>query len=127
MLDYPCPECTTSVITALSMFKKHFPDYRVLDIEYVVMLLVFFSSITNLIAFLVARSKVLLSSSTRLKDLMEAGLGRGAFASPTLCISRLKVFRSSVRLMRTVHMRARLVSTSWANRGRMVAGEKASR
>lgn len=33
MTEYCYPECTTSVITALAIFRKHFPDYRAADIE----------------------------------------------------------------------------------------------
>ena len=33
MIEYCYPECTTSVITSLSIFRKHFPDYRAHDIE----------------------------------------------------------------------------------------------
>jgi len=33
MIEYCYPECTTSVITALSIFRKHYPDYRSADIE----------------------------------------------------------------------------------------------
>nr|UPX76572.1 putative oxidosequalene clavarinone cyclase 804 [Hypholoma fasciculare] len=33
MTEYCYPECTTSVITALAIFRKHFPDYRTADIE----------------------------------------------------------------------------------------------
>lgn len=33
MVEYSYPECTTSVVTALSLFKKHQPDYRREDIE----------------------------------------------------------------------------------------------
>ncbi|KAF8801318.1 terpene synthase [Phlegmacium glaucopus] len=33
MIEYCYPECTTSVITALSIFRKHFPDYRARDID----------------------------------------------------------------------------------------------
>lgn len=35
MIEYCYPECTTSVITALAIFRKHYPDYRSADIEYV--------------------------------------------------------------------------------------------
>ncbi|KAF7309636.1 Terpene cyclase/mutase family member [Mycena indigotica] len=35
MIEYNYPECTTSVITSLSIFRQHYPDYRVADIEYV--------------------------------------------------------------------------------------------
>lgn len=35
MIEYNYPECTTSVITALSIFRRHYPDYRTADIEYV--------------------------------------------------------------------------------------------
>ncbi len=35
MIEHSYPECTTSVITALSIFKKHYPDYRHKDIAYV--------------------------------------------------------------------------------------------
>ncbi|KAI9844859.1 MAG: Lanosterol synthase (Oxidosqualene--lanosterol cyclase) [Thelocarpon superellum] len=28
MVEYDYPECTTAVVTALSLFSKHFPDYR---------------------------------------------------------------------------------------------------
>jgi lanosterol synthase len=34
MIEYAYPECTTSVITALAIFRKHFPEYRAADIEY---------------------------------------------------------------------------------------------
>lgn len=33
MIEYDYPECTTSVITALSIFRKHDPRYRTADIE----------------------------------------------------------------------------------------------
>lgn len=33
MTEYAYPECTTSVITALSIFKKHYPKYRAQEIE----------------------------------------------------------------------------------------------
>ncbi|KAH9479645.1 Lanosterol synthase [Psilocybe cubensis] len=33
MIEYNYPECTTSVITALAIFRKHFPDYRKDDIQ----------------------------------------------------------------------------------------------
>ncbi|KAJ7035653.1 terpenoid cyclases/protein prenyltransferase alpha-alpha toroid [Mycena alexandri] len=33
MIEYCYPECTTSVITSLSIFRKHYPEYRVADIE----------------------------------------------------------------------------------------------
>ncbi|KIM82936.1 hypothetical protein PILCRDRAFT_819733 [Piloderma croceum F 1598] len=33
MIEYAYPECTTSVITALAIFRKHFPDYKAADIE----------------------------------------------------------------------------------------------
>ncbi|KAJ7880320.1 terpenoid cyclases/protein prenyltransferase alpha-alpha toroid [Mycena olivaceomarginata] len=32
MIEYCYPECTTSVITSLSIFRKHYPDYRAADI-----------------------------------------------------------------------------------------------
>ena len=35
MVEYEYPECTTSVITSLSIFRKHYPHYRSPDIEYV--------------------------------------------------------------------------------------------
>jgi hypothetical protein len=35
MIEYSYPECTTSVVTALSIFKRHYPKYRRDDIEYV--------------------------------------------------------------------------------------------
>jgi hypothetical protein len=35
MIEYSYPECTTSVLTALSIFKRHYPDYRRDDIECV--------------------------------------------------------------------------------------------
>ena len=40
MIEYEYPECTTSVITSLAIFRKHYPDYRAEDIEYVVQLAV---------------------------------------------------------------------------------------
>lgn len=33
MIEYPYPECTTSVITSLAIFRKIYPDYRSNDIE----------------------------------------------------------------------------------------------
>ncbi|KII85825.1 hypothetical protein PLICRDRAFT_44240 [Plicaturopsis crispa FD-325 SS-3] len=33
MVEYCYPECTTSVITSLSVFRKHYPGYRAADIE----------------------------------------------------------------------------------------------
>lgn len=33
MTEYCYPECTTSVITSLSMFRKHYPHYRANDID----------------------------------------------------------------------------------------------
>lgn len=35
MIDYNYAECTTSVITSLSIFRKHYPHYRASEIEYV--------------------------------------------------------------------------------------------
>ena len=35
MIEYSYPECTTSSITALALFRKVYPDYRTADIEYV--------------------------------------------------------------------------------------------
>ena len=33
MIEYCYPECTTSVITSLAIFRKHYPHYRAHDIE----------------------------------------------------------------------------------------------
>ncbi|KAL2067543.1 hypothetical protein VTL71DRAFT_1968 [Oculimacula yallundae] len=33
MIEYDYPECTTAVVTALSLFTKHYPDYRTADIK----------------------------------------------------------------------------------------------
>ncbi|KAB5531448.1 terpenoid cyclases/protein prenyltransferase alpha-alpha toroid [Coniochaeta sp. 2T2.1] len=33
MVEYEYPECTTAVVTALSLFHKHWPDYRAKDIQ----------------------------------------------------------------------------------------------
>ncbi|KAK3374224.1 terpenoid cyclases/protein prenyltransferase alpha-alpha toroid [Lasiosphaeria ovina] len=33
MVEYEYPECTTAVVTALSLFSKHWPDYRSKDIR----------------------------------------------------------------------------------------------
>ena len=35
MTEYNYPECTTSVITALSIFRRHYPTYRKADIQCV--------------------------------------------------------------------------------------------
>jgi lanosterol synthase len=35
MIEYDYPECTTSVITALAIFRKRDPNYRKDEIEYV--------------------------------------------------------------------------------------------
>ncbi|KAF7798580.1 hypothetical protein EIP86_009802 [Pleurotus ostreatoroseus] len=40
MIEHSYPECTTSVITALSIFRKHYPTYRTADISRVVRLAV---------------------------------------------------------------------------------------
>jgi len=36
MIEYEYPECTTSVITSFAIFRKHYPNYRAEDIEYVI-------------------------------------------------------------------------------------------
>ncbi|KAL4892017.1 terpenoid cyclases/protein prenyltransferase alpha-alpha toroid [Aspergillus ambiguus] len=36
MVEYSYPECTTAVVTALSLFRRYFPTYRAGDIECVV-------------------------------------------------------------------------------------------
>lgn len=33
MVEYDYPECTTAVVTALTLFSKHFPDYRAAEIK----------------------------------------------------------------------------------------------
>jgi lanosterol synthase len=33
MIEYDYPECTTAVVTALSLFSKYYPDYRTADIK----------------------------------------------------------------------------------------------
>ncbi|KAJ5088546.1 terpene synthase [Penicillium angulare] len=33
MVEYSYPECTTAVVTALSLFRRHFPTYRSIEIE----------------------------------------------------------------------------------------------
>ncbi|KAI9828342.1 MAG: Lanosterol synthase (Oxidosqualene--lanosterol cyclase) [Thelocarpon impressellum] len=35
MVEYDYPECTTAVVTALSLFSEHYPDYRTQDIATV--------------------------------------------------------------------------------------------
>jgi hypothetical protein len=35
MTEYTYPECTTSVITGLSVFREYYPEYRQRDVEYV--------------------------------------------------------------------------------------------
>lgn len=35
MIEFCYPECTTSVITSLSIFRKYYPHYRVAEIECV--------------------------------------------------------------------------------------------
>lgn len=35
MTEYCYPECTTSVITSLAIFRKHYSHYRAEDIEFV--------------------------------------------------------------------------------------------
>ena len=35
MTEFNYPECTTSVITALSIFRKYYPTYRKNDIQCV--------------------------------------------------------------------------------------------
>jgi lanosterol synthase len=36
MVEYSYPECTTAVLTSLSLFHRHFPDYRPDDIKQVI-------------------------------------------------------------------------------------------
>lgn len=38
MIEHSYPECTTSVITALSIFRRHYPDHRKREIEQVLFL-----------------------------------------------------------------------------------------
>ena len=33
MIEHNYPECTTSVLTALAIFRKYHPEYRAADIE----------------------------------------------------------------------------------------------
>ena len=33
MIEHNYPECTTSVLTALAIFRKYHPDYRAVEIE----------------------------------------------------------------------------------------------
>ena len=33
MVEYEYPECTTAVVTALSLFRKHWPDYRASEVQ----------------------------------------------------------------------------------------------
>ena len=33
MIEHNYPECTTSVLTALAIFRNHHPEYRAADIE----------------------------------------------------------------------------------------------
>lgn len=35
MVEYDYPECTTSVVTVLSLFQKHYPDYRPDEIKHI--------------------------------------------------------------------------------------------
>ena len=35
MIEYDYPECTTACVTALSLFHKHWPEYRTADIKKV--------------------------------------------------------------------------------------------
>lgn len=44
MIEYCYPECTTSVITSLAIFRKHYPNYRSTEIRYGLMFLVSLSS-----------------------------------------------------------------------------------
>lgn len=48
MTEYCYPECTTSVITALAIFRKHYPDYRAVDIECAFSLLLYESLILTI-------------------------------------------------------------------------------
>jgi len=34
MVEYDYPECTTACVTALQLFRKHYPDYRQADIQH---------------------------------------------------------------------------------------------
>lgn len=46
MTEFNYPECTTSVITALSIFRKSYPNYRKGDIQWVFVLFLYFSTLT---------------------------------------------------------------------------------
>lgn len=52
MTEYNYPECTTSVITALSIFRKHNAEYRARDIQYA---LSSFSLLASLTSYLLRR------------------------------------------------------------------------
>lgn len=125
MTEYCYPECTTSVITALAIFRKHYPDYRVADIEWVFSLLLYSSMI--LTTFEVVRLKGQLSTCMTHRHLRVDGSARGGFASLMRCNLRWRACRSLVRRTRRAGIRGGHVNSSWAIRGRTAGGARATR
>lgn len=37
MIEYNYPECTTACLTVLSIFSRHYPDYRTSDVRSVIL------------------------------------------------------------------------------------------
>lgn len=49
MVEYSYPECTTSVLTSLSIFRHHFPNHRAADIE---------SAVSHAIGYILANQQL---------------------------------------------------------------------
>jgi hypothetical protein len=87
MVEYEYAECTTSAITALSIFRKQYPHYRSADIEYVnVIFLKFSYSLLQETQY-----EELLSFYIKFKSPKVAGMALGASRLPTRQCLRLKV------------------------------------
>lgn len=140
MTEYCYPECTTSVITALAIFRKHFPDYRTADIEYALSLFLFTSVRADcwshplpsppsplFVLFSGAQSKALCATCTTHKLRGEAGSVRGASASRTRRNSRSRVCPSSAKRTRRVRLRAAGASSYSVTSARTVAGARVTR
>lgn len=110
MVEHSYPECTTSVVTALSIFRRHYPKYRPSDIQCVVSLTLTFELLrtTSLGVWLRAPS----TTCARPKSLKAAGSDRGASASRTPHSLRSSRFRWSARPTRPARRRARRANSS---------------
>jgi hypothetical protein len=125
MIEHSYPECTTSVITALSIFRRHYPEYRAAEIQFVdqLYLVVCFTDAAAVGGLWTKRS----GSYTRHKSPKVVGLVHGESASHTLHSLHWKACRWLGKHTKRVNLRARRASSSSASNAQTAAGEKATK